>query len=123
MKIGGRLSVCLRSAMRRIIEKRGYKKPPGSFRLLGYSPADLVKHIENCFGGGCVVCGGEISIDNPWHLAHLKPISCAKSPEDVLSLFQLENLSVAHPSCNIRIGATDLTTKTKKGEQKHGLLI
>jgi hypothetical protein len=83
----------------------------------------LVQHIEKCFGGGCVICGGMISVENPWHLAHLKPISYAKNMKDVINLFQLKNLSVAHPSCNIKLGAKDLTTATQKGEQNHGLLL
>jgi hypothetical protein len=83
------------------------RKPYGCFRLLGYTKSELVRHLETCLLGGCVIC--REPINDKWHITHLKPVAHAKSPEEVLQLFQLKNLSVAHPICNIRLGATDIS--------------
>jgi hypothetical protein len=116
----GYLSLILRNGLRLATKKKNFaqRKPWGCFRLLGYTKEKFLCHIKNCLQEGCVICGG--SIDGKWHLAHLKPRSSAKSLEEVYQLFQLNNLAVAHPKCNIRLGATDLT---KHKEVNRGLLI
>jgi hypothetical protein len=100
-----RIKANLNSAYNR--KSKPERKPMGCFRFLSYTRSELVKHLETCLQGGCVICREPIT--GKWHLAHLKPVAHAKSPEEVIQLFQLSNLSVAHPSCNIRLGATDIS--------------
>lgn len=100
-----RIKGSLRAAYKR--KCKSEMKPYGCFRLLGYTRSELVRHLETCLLGGCVICREPIT--DKWHIAHLKPIAHAKGPEEVLQLFQLKNLSVAHPVCNIRLGATDIS--------------
>lgn len=97
----GYLDSILRSGLRKAWQSVS-GKPFGCFRLLGYSRSEFQKHIENCLSYGCVICGEPIN--GKWHLAHLIPRSFAKTETDVIHLFQLDNLSVAHPSCNIKLG-------------------
>lgn len=107
----GYLSLILRTGLRLAMQKKNFekRKPWGCFRLLGYTKEDFLAHIKNCLKEGCVICGGRI--EDKWHLAHLKPRSSAKSLEEVYQLFQLNNLSVAHPKCNIKLGAVDITER------------
>lgn len=98
------------SQIRAIIKHKrfeGYRG--GIFRHLGYNRKDLLGHIAKSLPNGCVICGEPI-VDR-YHIAHLEPKSCATKLEDVFRLFQLDNLSVAHPICNIKAGAIDLRFK------------
>lgn len=65
----------------------GAIKRSATFDMLGYSPAQLVAHIEQNFTEG-------MSWENrrEWHIDHITPISLATSVEDVIRLNQLSNL-------------------------------
>lgn len=75
-------------------------KRSATFQLLGYTPADLVKHIEKNFIDG-------MSWDNrkQWHIDHIKPISSAKTEADVIRLNQLSNLRPLWARDNMSKGA------------------
>lgn len=63
------------------------KKGGKTFSLLGYSPAELVVHVERQF-----LPGMNWDNRNLWHIDHIVPISTAKTKEDVIYLNQLSNL-------------------------------
>ena len=65
----------------------GAIKRSATFDLLGYTPAQLVAHIESQFLP-------DMTWDNrrEWHIDHVRPISLAKSESDVIALNQLNNL-------------------------------
>lgn len=62
------------------------KRSP-TFEALGYTPEQLVKHMERQFQGG-------MSWQNmrDWHIDHIVPASTAKTEADVVALNQLSNL-------------------------------
>jgi len=98
----GYLGTILRTGLRHAAKSNDFQKPYGCFRLLGYTKEEFLEHIQSCLGNGCVICGQPIK--DRWHLAHLIPRSFAKTEDDLIRLFQLNNLSVAHPSCNVKLG-------------------
>lgn len=65
----------------------GAIKRSATFDLLGYTPSDLVNHLEATFTEG-------MTWENrkDWHIDHIRPISLAKSEADVIALNQLSNL-------------------------------
>lgn len=62
------------------------KKNP-TFKMLGYSREDLIKHIEKQFLSG-------MTWENigKWHIDHIVPISLAQTEQDIIDLNQLSNL-------------------------------
>lgn len=77
----------------------GAIKRSATFDLLGYTPSDLVRHIEANFADG-------MSWDNrrDWHIDHIRPISLAKSEADVIALNQLQNLRPLWAAANMSKG-------------------
>ena len=73
----------------------------------GYPKIALLEHFGRRLEEGCEICGNPI--EGKWDLIHRKPRCTAKTLEDLYRLYQLANLAVAHPACNQKAGATDLT--------------
>jgi hypothetical protein len=65
----------------------GAIKTSATFDMLGYSPADLVAHLERQF-----VKGMGWHNKSEWQIDHIVPVSTARSAEDVIALNQLPNL-------------------------------
>lgn len=93
-----RLRVQLRQAIR--------NKKIGCFRFLPYSPKDLRKHLDdikesqnNC----CPSCNILYDISG-FHIDHIIPLASAKTDEEILALFKLENLSLLCGPCNCSKG-------------------
>lgn len=94
-----RLEVSLRQAFLR----REIRKPEGVFRLLNYSTEEFIEHINIELEKGCAICREKISSDN-FHIAHIIPCAEAKTEKELIKLFALSNLTVAHSKCNIGLG-------------------
>jgi len=80
----------------------GRKKKGNTLNNIGIEKDTLRQHVMSCLGKGCIICGQPI--EGPWHLAHLKPLAQAKTVDEVYASFQLHNLAVAHPRCNLSVG-------------------
>lgn len=78
-----RISRLFRHSLARI----GALKTSNTFAMLGYTPTDLVAHIERQF----LPRMGWHNISK-WQIDHIVPASLAKASEDVLRLNQLSNL-------------------------------
>jgi hypothetical protein len=80
----------------------GRKKKGNTLANIGITKEELRDHMNSCLREGCVICGRPIN--DSWHLAHIKPLAMAKTVDEVYASFQLNNLAVAHPRCNLMIG-------------------
>lgn len=78
-----RLSWHIREAINNI----GSVKNGPSFKMLGYDPSDLARHIERQFTAGM----GWHNVSE-WDVDHIIPISTAKTLDDVIALNQMTNL-------------------------------
>jgi hypothetical protein len=65
----------------------GAIKTSPTFEMLGYTPDDLVRHIERQFSDGM----GWLNM-SLWQIDHIRPVSEAKTEKDVIALNQLSNL-------------------------------
>jgi hypothetical protein len=65
----------------------GALKRSKTFEMLGYSPADLVAHLERQFVSGM----GWHNMKR-WQIDHIVPVSSARDEADVVALNQLPNL-------------------------------
>jgi hypothetical protein len=77
--------------------------PRGTFQHLDYTPQDALDHFTPLLERGCAICYQPI--EGPWDISHIQPLAAAKTSEEVVRLFALNNLTVAHASCNRRLGA------------------
>lgn len=95
--IARRLRHSLRSAFRRSNRR--------TFRHLPYTPQEAYQHITNKLKERSYLCPlCQKPINDKYHIDHKIPIASAKTPDDVLGLFALDNLDVLCPTCNIRKG-------------------
>lgn len=85
-----RLEVAMGQAMRRAFRNGG--KPARTFQMLGYSPADLVAHLESQFVPGMTW----ENYGSHWHVDHIIPLSVFNysSPDhgDFRRAWSLQNL-------------------------------
>ena len=91
----------LRGALRSCLKKNEWGKSS-----LPFTPAALRAHIEERIqtrNGCCPLCGA--SLDR-FHIDHKRPLKLARTKEEVLGLFALENLDVLCPRCNMSKRAT-----------------
>lgn len=95
----------LKAVLRRGESKNG--REGKIFQKLGHRKLDFLNHIKKRLREGCEICGE--SIDGKWDMIHRKPRCTARSLEELYRLYQLTNLAVAHPLCNQKAGAADLT--------------
>lgn len=102
-----RLRTSLNNAFRRLLQINHIKKRRGCFRHLPYSPWQLCDHLEAIKeqqNNQCPMCrqsydSVQLTID------HIVPSKMAKTKEEMLKLFALDNLSLLCKSCNSSKGA------------------
>ena len=73
-------------------------KTNSTFKTLGYSPTDLKSHLEKQFEP-------EMNWKNygtKWHIDHIKPLSWAKTKEEVIQFNKLENLQPLDAKINMQ---------------------
>ena len=85
----------------------GRKKKGNTLKNIGIEKDTLRQHVKSCLEKGCIICGQPIH--DKWHLAHIKPLAQAKTVDEVYASFQLHNLAVAHPRCNLSVGPREFT--------------
>lgn len=87
------------------------KNTVGSFRHLSYSPTQFVSHINSVKAKQYHMCPGcnRKYEDVGFTIDHIIPISRAENDQEVIALFDLENLSLLCRNCNSRKGIGELT--------------
>lgn len=55
---------------------------------------------------GCNICYK--NINGEFHISHVEPVSNENTVQGIVSSFALNNLGVAHPSCNLALGPTTI---------------
>ena len=91
----------LQGALRSCLKKNEWGRSS-----LPWTPAALRTHIEERIqarDGCCPLCGTPL---DRFHIDHKRPLKLARTKEEVLALFALENLDVLCPSCNMSKRAT-----------------
>jgi 5-methylcytosine-specific restriction endonuclease McrA len=77
----------LNKAMGTNLRRRLFKNSVKWEKILGYTTNDLVNHLEKQFSPGmCILNYGD------WQIDHKIPISFAKSREELIELYKLDNL-------------------------------
>jgi hypothetical protein len=92
-----KLSINVRNRLNSYISSINYRKKSKTFEIIGCTPLELKKHIENLF------CDG-MSWDNKsdWHIDHKIPLSYAKSEEELYKLSNYSNLQPLWAIENLR---------------------
>lgn len=82
-----KLTFTVRSRIRNFLKLSGGVKKDTTFDLIGCSPTELVKHIEDKFTDG-------MTWDNhgEWHIDHIIPLSSAKDYDELKKLSHHTNL-------------------------------
>jgi DNA-directed RNA polymerase subunit RPC12/RpoP len=103
----GKLRHNIQTAIRRAINTKRLSTPKGAcFTLLPYNRMELKNHIQSRLANRnnlCPLCG--IDISNSFVVDHKDPIKNAKTVEEIIYYFRLENLDVLCWSCNSSKGA------------------
>lgn len=96
-KILNKIKRQIRSSLRRGLFYTDSQKKSKSFQMLGYSPNDLIMHLESLFHDGMTWKNyGE------WHIDHIQPLANATTHEEIFLLNQLENLQPLWAEDNLR---------------------
>jgi len=96
-----RLINCVRSSVNRYI----YKKKINSFDIIGCSPFELKKYLEEKFTEGmCWENHGKYG----WHIDHIIPLSSAKTEEEIYELCYYTNLQPLWAEDNLKKGSNIL---------------
>ena len=90
-----KLKVNVRNRITAFVNKNGTK----TFELIGCSPEFLKHHLENQFTEGMT---WENHSTNGWHIDHIKPLSSAKTEEEVIKLCHYTNLKPMWSEDNLR---------------------
>lgn len=83
----------------RAMLSRGYRS-----KYFDYSPQQLSEHLRQGLertGGNCPLCG--CPIIGTFHIDHKIPLQKAKTEQELLALFSLENLWATCVECNVRV--------------------
>lgn len=108
----GKLRYRLQTSLNNALKSKNIRKTKrGCFRFLPYSPQEFTEHLESIRlkqNDKCPMCCQSYSIKK-WTIDHIVPISVAQTEEDVLELFNLDNLSLLCGSCNTSKGKRILT--------------
>ena len=92
----------MRTQLRRTIAaKRPYTKKSKLFSRLGFTQAELRKHLFQWLGNPCELCGVQLTRDNA-EIDHIIQLCTAQTEEDVWRLNALENLRLICGPCNKR---------------------
>lgn len=84
-----RLRRCLSAQFRMVLVRKGIEKNGRTFQRFGYTPQQLLAHIESK-----LLPGMTWENRREWHIDHIVPLSSATTLEEVINLFALENLQV-----------------------------
>jgi hypothetical protein len=92
-----KMTFIVRSRIRNFLKLRGGIKKDTTFDLIGCTPQELVKHIENQFKDG-------MAWENygRWHIDHIIPLSSGKNNEDLKRLCHYTNLQPLWAEDNLR---------------------
>ena len=96
-----------RTAIYQVLKENNLQKNGHYFEILGYSPEELITHLEKQFVG-------EMSWENygTWHVDHIRPIVSFEineiGDEEFVKCWSLENLQPMWGEDNIRKGGTIL---------------
>jgi hypothetical protein len=96
-----------RTAIYQVLKENNLQKNGHYFEILGYSPEELITHLEKKFVG-------EMSWENygTWHVDHIRPIVSFEineiNDEEFVKCWSLENLQPMWGEDNIRKGGTIL---------------
>lgn len=97
-----RIRGSIRSAFNRMSRQNGDKRKIGSMRYLDYTPKELYNYLENTRklqGNKCPVC--KSSYDKcKINIEHVVPLANAKTEQEIIDLFCLQNLNLMCKSCN-----------------------
>lgn len=91
----------IRVRLRTALNSKGYVKKSKTYGRLGYTQADLYRHLSSYFGSPCEICGFMLTMGNA-EIDHIVPLYTAKSEEDVWKLNMLDNLRLICGDCNRR---------------------
>jgi hypothetical protein len=97
----GAITNRLRSVLRARLRKMGAAHRNGAFKLLSYGPVELERHIRDRLEfhqRRCGMCGKNLHAG--FDIDHVHPLSTAKTVEEIIALFALDNLDVLCPRCN-----------------------
>jgi len=94
-----KMTFTVRSRIRNLLKLKNELKLGKTFELIGCSPQELTKHIENQFTDG-------MSWDNhgEWHIDHIIPLASAKTKEDLIKLCHYTNLQPLWANDNLKKG-------------------
>lgn len=98
-----RMRSSVRQCVQRLVLGNMITPTRGALRHMNYTSRDLAMHVKNQLQSGCCIC--HKTIEGDFDIAHLIPASSAQTLEELVRLFTLSNLSVAHVTCNRALGA------------------
>jgi hypothetical protein len=84
-----RFSVNIRKQLGKSFKKNGWSKDTNTYKYIGATKEEFVKHIEAQFSEG--MTWDNWTFDG-WHLEHRLPLSAAKTKEEVAMLWHKDNL-------------------------------
>lgn len=82
-----KLVMSMRSRMNLFIKRSKFNKNARTFKLIGCAPSELRDHLQKQFK-----LGMNWKNHGEWHIDHIKPLSSAKSEEEMNKLFHYSNL-------------------------------
>jgi len=93
-----------------------YLKGKISFsKNLPYTREELLRHLQKIYKeqeGKCPMCGSSYE-DVGFNIDHIIPLSFAKSDEEIIELYNLENLTLLCPHCNQHVKKNKLERNTR----------
>ena len=96
-----RLTYCIRGLISHSIRKMGFAKKSRTEEILGCSFEEFRIYISSKFTEGM-----SLSNHGKWHIDHIKPISLAKTENDVILLNHYTNLQPLWAEDNLKKGNT-----------------
>lgn len=87
-------------SIRRAFRENNVTKIESSFKMLGYEPKKLYEHLARYLEKPCKICQKKIITLENSHIDHIKPISLAKTKDEIIELNQLDNLQLLCADCN-----------------------
>lgn len=97
--INFKLSCIMRSRLVNFVKLKNYTKTNKTFDIVGCSPENLKKYLENLFVEG--MSWENHGIDG-WHIDHRIPLSSAKTKEEVYKLSHYTNLQPMWATENLK---------------------
>jgi len=88
----------IRKALYKSLKKNNLEKTNSTFKMLGYTKQQLKKHLEKQFDETMAWKNYGLV----WHVDHIKPISWAKTKEEIIEYNQLKNLQPLDAILNMK---------------------